>query len=459
MDLHVHFTHLLFALIFTAGIFLVKGDTPANCTFEDIQGTWIFSLGPGNQARDLNCSDFNGPINTQIKITLLYPDVAIDQFNNEGFWTIIYNQGFEVNVAGRKYFAFSKYNKTESMCHQILPGWSHNVLGSDWACYTGMKTSGPTIPKKSIQHAGSSLKFEHLINSLGLVKSINHMQKSWRATHYPQFDHLTQEDLIKMTGGRASQFSRPKIAPITEDQRRKMAALPAHFDWREVDGFNYVSPVRNQAQCGSCYAFASMAMNEARVRIMTNNTQTPVFSPQDIVECSEYSQGCAGGFPYLIGGKYAEDFGLVLEECNPYKGADGQCSTDPKCPRHYSTNFKYVGGYYGACNEPAMMEAVYERGPVAVGFEVYGDFMNYQSGVYHHVFNESLLKFDPFQLTNHAVLVVGWGYDESSAQKYWIVKNSWSTSWGLEGYFWIRRGNDECGIESMAVESAPIMTN
>lgn len=105
-----------------------------------------------------------------------------------------------------------------------------------------------------------------------------------------------------------------------------------------------------------------------------------------------------------------------------------------------------------------MMEAIYQRGPVAVGFEVYHDFINYHSGVYNHIFNESLLNFDPFQLTNHAVLVVGWGYDESSAQKYWIVKNSWSTSWGLDGYFWIRRGNDECGIESMAVESTPVMT-
>jgi len=58
--------------------------------------------------------------------------------------------------------------------------------------------------------------------------------------------------------------------------------------------------------------------------------------------------GCAGGFPYLIGGKYAEDFGLVLEECNPYKGTDGQCSTITSCPRMYSTKYEYIGGFYGA---------------------------------------------------------------------------------------------------------------
>ena len=58
--------------------------------------------------------------------------------------------------------------------------------------------------------------------------------------------------------------------------------------------------------------------------------------------------GCEGGFPYLIGGKYAEDFGLVQEVCNPYKGVDHSCSTIATCPRQYSTKYEYIGGFYGA---------------------------------------------------------------------------------------------------------------
>jgi cathepsin C len=58
--------------------------------------------------------------------------------------------------------------------------------------------------------------------------------------------------------------------------------------------------------------------------------------------------GCAGGFPYLIGGKYAEDFGLVAESCNPYTGNDGKCKTDPSCARQYATKYEYIGGFYGA---------------------------------------------------------------------------------------------------------------
>ena len=77
-------------------------------------------------------------------------------------------------------------------------------------------------------------------------------------------------------------------------------SIPEQFDWRNVNGKNYVSPVRNQATCGSCYAFGTLAMFEARVRILTNNTWTPVFSTQDIVSCSEYSQGCEGGESYYL---------------------------------------------------------------------------------------------------------------------------------------------------------------
>jgi cathepsin C len=87
-----------------------------------------------------------------------------------------------------------------------------------------------------------------------------------------------------------------------------------------------------------------MGMHEARLRIKTNNTRNAVYSPQDVVECSRYSQGCDGGFPYLVAGKYTEDYGVVEESCSPYKGKNGKCSTDPSCKRQYATNYKYVGG-------------------------------------------------------------------------------------------------------------------
>lgn len=81
----------------------------------------------------------------------------------------------------------------------------------------------------------------------------------------------------------------------------------------------------NTGGCGSCYAYSSMGTLEARVRIATNNSETPVFSTQQVVDCSEYSQGCEGGFPYLVAGKYAQDFGVMADQCYPYVGTDGSC--------------------------------------------------------------------------------------------------------------------------------------
>ena len=150
-------------------------------------------------------------------------------------------------------------------------------------------------------------------------------------------------------------------------------------------------------------AYGSMAMHEARLRVKTLNQNTTVFSTQDIVSCSKYSQGCEGGFPYLVAGKYAEDYGLVEDKCNPYTGQDSPCTTDPTCVRNYGTNYRYIGGFYGACNEQLMRIALVQNGPIAVSFQVYDDFLNYQGGIYHHtgIQDTSNFRFNPWEITNH----------------------------------------------------------
>lgn len=94
------------------------------------------------------------------------------------------------------------------------------------------------------------------------------------------------------------------------------------------------------------------------------------------------------------------------------------------------------------------------NGPVAVSFEVYPDFHQYRGGVYHHTGLRD--GYNPFFITNHVVLITGYGTDGHTGEKYWIVKNSWGTSWGEDGFFRIRRGTNECGIESIAVSVTPI---
>ncbi|NXF59969.1 CATC peptidase, partial [Ciccaba nigrolineata] len=222
------------------------------------------------------------------------------------------------------------------------------------------------------------------VHNFDFVNAINAHQKSWRAARYKEYENFALEELTRRAGGVYSRAPRPKPAPLTPELLKKVSSLPESWDWRNVSGVNYVSPVRNQGSCGSCYAFSSMGMLEARIRILTNNTQKPIFSPQQVVSCSQYSQGCDGGFPYLIAGKYVQDFGVVEEDCFPYTAQDSPCTFKRSCYHYYTSEYHYVGGFYGGCNEALMKLELVLHGPMAVAFEVYNDFMLYKEGIYHH---------------------------------------------------------------------------
>eukprot|EP00692_Jakoba_bahamiensis_P002912 EC686717.1.p2 GENE.EC686717.1~~EC686717.1.p2 ORF type:complete len:151 (+),score=40.93 EC686717.1:3-455(+) len=137
--------------------------------------------------------------------------------------------------------------------------------------------------------------------------------------------------------------------------------------------------------------------------------------------------------------------GIVTDDCLPYVSGDGNV---PSCPRtckdgssfkyYQAASYKHIGGLFSFKRVEDIQNEIMANGPVQTGFSVYQDFMSYQSGVYKH-HSGSLLG-------GHAVEIVGWGVSGSEA--YWIVKNSWGTSWGIDGYFWIARGSDECGIEA-----------
>jgi len=122
-------------------------------------------------------------------------------------------------------------------------------------------------------------------------------------------------------------------------------------------------------------------------------------------------------------------------------------------------NYRYVGGSYGQCTQKKMMEELMKNGPIVVSFEPDYNFMLYKSGIYHALdektWMENHFPKPEWEKVDHSVLLVGWGEDNFTKEKYWIIQNTWGPNWGENGFFRMKRGSDEYGIESICEAADP----
>ena len=209
-------------------------------------------------------------------------------------------------------------------------------------------------------------------------------------------------------------------APVYESFSSGDVSLPSSFDWRNYNGKNYVTPIRNQGGCGSCWAFAATAALESAALITFDQPGTNLnLSEQIVVSCGG-AGSCSGGSP---GGasSFFVGTGTALETCYPYTATNGSCSS--ACAGWQNDTYKIDGYAYVGQSESSFKDALYNKGPVIATFAVYSDFFSYRSGVYSYT-TGTLVGY-------HAVLVVGWD-DVNHAL---IVKNSWGSGWGESGYF------------------------
>jgi len=208
----------------------------------------------------------------------------------------------------------------------------------------------------------------------------------------------------------------------TFDDGPVLRDLPSAFDWRAQGG---CTPVRDQGGCGSCWAFATVGALECNVLI--RDGQSVDLSEQWLVSCNAAGYGCDGGWfahqyhqatPDACG-----QSGAVLEAAFPYQAADLPCN----CPyaRAYTIDsWAFVGNGASVPAVAAIKQAIYTYGPVSVAVYVDGAFQAYGGGV----FNASAPG-----VVNHAVLLVGWD-DAQGAAGVWILRNSWGSGWGEDGY-------------------------
>ena len=218
--------------------------------------------------------------------------------------------------------------------------------------------------------------------------------------------------------------------------------VPESFDFR-TQWPDCVGEIRNQASCGSCWAFSGAVAFQQRLCIAGGDKV--VLSPQDSVSCDKANLGCQGGYLPRTW-NYYKTTGLVTENCFLYtsqKGTVEACITECKDGSEWK---KYkISDYNSFRGVNAIRKEILENGPVQTGFTVYNDFMSYKSGIYKHVSGSAL--------GGHAVIIIGWGVEEGV--EYWIAQNSWDKNWGENGYFRIKTG--ECGFDSNAYAGTPIV--
>jgi len=225
----------------------------------------------------------------------------------------------------------------------------------------------------------------------------------------------------------------------TTGSGRRLVTMPATFDARTQWPY-CIHAIRDQGPCASCWAVAASEVLSDRFCIASNRGVNTILGPHYMVSCDTTDKGCSGGYLKNVW-QFFETYGEVTEGCFPYTSANyviPACSTFTKCQDGTAMRKYYAkaGSSKQFTGVSAIQQEIYANGPVEAAMYVYSDFMSYTGGIYTQAWGS--------YLGGHAIKIIGWG--TQNGVNYWIVSNSWGSSWGETGHVRIAFG--QVGIES-----------
>ena len=217
---------------------------------------------------------------------------------------------------------------------------------------------------------------------------------------------------------------------------RSSDPVPDELDWTKVAG--RVSPVKDQGQCGSCWAFSTVGALEGQVveHAFNKTGKFVSLSEQELVDCSHSNRGCFGGLMSAAFNDLKKIGGIMSEDDYPYKARHRKCAF---------TKDKAVMGVAGRTllpkrDETKLKETLAKFGPISIGIHANSMLIHYKSGI----LIDKTCSSGRIGI-NHGVLLVGYGTDPEHGN-YWIIKNSWDADWGEVGHFRMKRGVNMCGV-------------
>ncbi|RHY29470.1 hypothetical protein DYB32_005104 [Aphanomyces invadans] len=309
----------------------------------------------------------------------------------------------------------------------------------------------------------SQVRDDEVYNSLHEWSVIEHNANPHRSysMKWNAMSDLTDAEYLDLLHTTPDEVHIPSHHRVQPDSfRRRMLASDKFadtIDWSTKDGGKYVTPVKNQGTCGSCWAFTGAAVVESMAAIQSNTQAIPL-SVEQILSCSRTllhiqsaypnrmvssARGCGGGMTFLAY-QYLENLnphGLTCEPLLPYRmklSADAydaaQCNDD--LSQNVSAVWDVgVSSYVSIQNDESAIVEALQEGPVSVSIDASGSgFRHYGGGIYDAADCKSDGVF-----VDHAVILVGYGRDAATGELYWIIRNSWGSMWGEAGYMKMRR--------------------